>query len=63
MLSHLMSGWKGLYVAKNNQPGKKLEDMACKMGTLFQVQDFSLVSSTLPPEAISVGAVYCLKGI
>lgn len=43
MLSHLVSGWKGLHMAKNKQPGKKLEDVACKRESLFQVWDFSLV--------------------
>lgn len=40
MLSHLLSGWKGLHKAKDKQLGKKLEDVACKRGSLFQVWDF-----------------------
>lgn len=31
---------KGLHIAKDKQPGKKLEDVACKRGSLFQVCDF-----------------------
>lgn len=40
MLSYLLSGWKGLHMAKDKQLGKKLEDTACKRGSLFQVWDF-----------------------